>query len=615
MACLRPCAAAEPRDPLTVNPPFPRIGTCYGAGLSWKTWEQGADWWSRVDLILGGGYDLHYDWDDARWPGALARLQENLTRLREANPHCLFLPYVDVVEGPDNPAIPDAWWDRRDGQRWSGWPGYYRIDTTLPDVLQFNLDRTRERILSNPLFDGVFYDCWKPDAWLVPRTAQLRDGKAIVMVNDWNLPRTGFATLNGCLAEDELNRVAEGTVAFEDYLARYLRWCRECRKPAVTMLVCHPRTVAEDPWVNTARSREQRQELMERARTADPQMLRFGLTTTLLGDGYFGYDGGNGLSRGNWWWYPEYDVPLGYPEGPAERRPDGLWQRRFDGGLVVVNGTAYDAVVETPRRLRDVSTGRVARRFTVPLCDGRILVPSDDPETPGEDVRPRLLQAPPETVTAVRLDDDVVVARTPGGLEARFGPAGELRQFLLDGQPLLTGGWPGIFNPPMKRYLPAEHAEPEVSAAATAAQVRCRGVLREGDMRIDYVETCTLSAEGWLTLRFEFSVPQALELRMWRHYVAFPAGQYAGASAAAGATQVVLPEALGKAQLLPAATQVTVVGPRARITVDSSVPLGLVDHRTWGSDEFLLAGYPLGGKVAAGTDLVVELRLGVTRVP
>ena len=32
------------------------------------------------------------------------------------------------------------------------------------------------------------------------------------------------------------------------------------------------------------------------------------------------YDGGNGLSRGNWWWYPEYDAPLGYPKGPAQRR-------------------------------------------------------------------------------------------------------------------------------------------------------------------------------------------------------------------------------------------------------------------------------------------------------
>ncbi len=615
LAATLGAGAAEAPAPRPVNPPFPRIGTCYGAGLSWKTWEQGAEWWSKLDLIIGGGYDLHYDWDSPRWPKALAHLQENLGRLREANPHCLFLPYVDVVEGPDNPNLPAHWWDRRDGERWSGWPGYFRINTALPEVLQFNLDKTRDEIMAEALFDGVFYDCWGPDEWLVPRSAQLRDGKAIVMINDWNLPRSGFTTLNGCLAEDELNRVADGSVAFEDYLERYLRWCRESRKPLVTMLVCHPRSVAEDPWGNAKRSHEDRLARIEKARTADLQMMRFGLTTTLLGDGYFGYDGGNGLSRGNWWWYPEYDAPLGFPQGEATRQPDGLWQRRFDGGWVVVNGTAYDALVELPGRLKDVSTGRVASRIMIPRCDGRILLPTEEALTPGDEASPKLVrQAPPE-LQALRLDEGLVVVRGPAGLELRFGATGEVRQILLHGEPLMTGGWPAIFNPPMQRYLVAEHTDPEVTATAAAASAVFRGVLKQGEQRIEYTETCTLAADNRLALRFTFAVPQELEPRLWRHYLAFPVRQYAGATATAAGTTVVLPATLGEAQLLPAATQVTITGPTARLVIDSSLPLGLVDHRKWNTSEYLLAGYPLLGKVAAGTSFTVELRIAVTAQP
>lgn len=241
--------AAQAESPARVNPAFPRIANCYGAGLSWRSWDEGKAYWPKLDLIIGGGYDLHYDWDAPHWPQALARMEANVRRLREANPHVLVLPYVDVIEGPDNPALPKHWWSLNDrGERWSGWPGYFRINTDLPEVLQYNLDRVRQEVFGRDWFDGVFYDCWYPDPWLVPRTAALRDGRAIVMVNAWNLPSKGIETLNGALAEDEINRVIEGKVEFEDFLGRYLRWCRDSRKPAVTTIVCHPRGIDDDPW-------------------------------------------------------------------------------------------------------------------------------------------------------------------------------------------------------------------------------------------------------------------------------------------------------------------------------------------------------------------------------
>jgi len=603
------------RDPTAVNPPFPRIGTCYGAGLAWKSWEQGKDWWSKLDLIIGGGYDLHYDWEHPRWKRVLAKVEKNIAKLHAVNPNCLVLPYVDLVEGPDNPNLPKYWWDLRKGERWSGWPGYFRINTALPEVLRFNLDKTRDEIFARSMFDGVFYDCWSPDDWLVPRTAQLRDGKAIVMLNAWNLPTTGFAHLNGCLAEDEINRVVEGKVDFEDFLGRYLRWSRESRRPAVTMLVCHPRTIREDPWSNAKRSREQRRVLIEKARTADPQMLRFGLTTTLMGDGYFGYDGGNGLSRGNWWWYPEYDAPLGYPKGPARRREDGLWQREFDGGLVMVNGTGYDASVELSARRRDVSTGRIGTRFTIPMYDGRIFLPTNAPPTPGNDVAPRLTRKPSKTLEAVRLDDNLFVARTREGLELRFSRTGELTRILLHGQMLMTGGWPAIYNHPMRRYEPENVMEPEVTLSPDKAVLVFGGEFVEDKKRIAYTETATLKPGNRLALRYAFTMRDNLDLRMWRHYFLFPVRLYAGGEAEANGRRIVLPKTLDKAELLPSAKKVTIRGPRAEIVVTSSVPLSLVDHRKWKTQEYLLAGYPLSGRVRTGTGLSVTMTVHITPKP
>lgn len=606
-------SSAGARDPLTVNPPFPRIGTCYGASLAWKKWDQGKDWWGKIDLILGGCYDLHYDWENPRWGKALANVEANLAQLHEVNPDCLVLPYVDVVEGPDNPNLPKSWWDLRNGERWSGWPGFYRINTKLPEVLQFNLDKTRDEIMARPMFDGVFYDCWGPDEWLVPHTAELRDGKAIVMINDWNLPTTGFAHLNGCLAEDEINRVVDGKVGFEDFLERYLKWSNESRRPGVTMLVCHPRMNRdEDPWANAKRTREQRQALIEKARTDDPQMLRFGLALTLMGDGYFGYDGGNGLSRGNWWWYPEYDAPLGYPKGPAQKRPDGLWQREFDGGLVVVNGTGYDASVELPARFRDLSLGRIGTRFTIPMFDGRIFLPTDEPATPGDDVAPRLTRQPTRLLQATQLDDDTFVARTPQGLELRFRRTGELSRILLDGETVLTGGWPAIYNPPMHRYAPRNVAEPKIALSQREATLAFQGQFEQGGKHIPYTETVQLHPDNQFVLRYDFTVQEDVDLRMWRQYFAFPVRDYAKGTAEADGKRIVLPETLGEPALLPATKEITVTGSRAKVTITSSVPLGLGDHRKWNTPEFLLAGYPLSGHVAAGTTLTVEMTVQVT---
>lgn len=84
-------------------------------------------------------------------------------------------------------------------------------------------------------------------------------------------------------------------------------------------------------------------------RMNDYKKMRFGLTSTLLGDGYFSFDYGD-QSHEQLWWYDEYDIKLGRaqssyynllePENKAVK--PGLWRRDFDNGVAIVNSTSKD---------------------------------------------------------------------------------------------------------------------------------------------------------------------------------------------------------------------------------------------------------------------------------
>ena len=604
------CSARELSQ---INPSFPRIGNCYHAGLGDKTWEQGSNYWSKLGLIIGGGYDLHYDWEKAGWPKKLALVEQNITKLRQINPNVLVLPYVDVIEGPDNPSVPQPWWALKDGKRWSGWPGYYRINTKLNDVLQFNLDKVRTEICSRPCFDGVFYDCWGVDEWLVPRSAALRDGKNIVMVNDWNLPRRGFSTLNGVLAEDEIDRVMEGKVGFEDFLDRYFHWTRESRKPCVTMIVCSPRAVSYDPWHWSKMSYKERQALLEKYGVEDQQTMRFGLTTTLMSDGYFGYDTGM-AGRGNWWWYKEYDAPLGHPRGLAHRNADGTWQREYEGGVVIVNGTAYDTVVHLDVKSRDVSTGRVGTQFTIPFSDGRIFLPTNEAVSASDDVAPRITAQLPAKLRAVKLGDDLNVVQTPGGLELRFDAGGVLRHASWLGQKLFSGGWPVIKRTQTAEFK-AENVLGNIEASnEKTAHLTFHGAFVENDQHVSFVEQCTVQNDNQFTLRFDFTADTDLTLRMWRHYFALPVARYASGTASAGDKRVTLPATFKAADLLPASKHIVVEAGDTLMDVTSSLPLSLVDHRAYGNvEEYLLAAYPVSKAVKQGTKWSVEMTVKLAK--
>jgi hypothetical protein len=113
--------------------------------------------------------------------------------------------------------------------------------------------------------------------------------------------------------------------------------------------------------------------------TEDMRRFRLSLTTTLLGDGYFAFDRGDG-NHAQLWWFPEYEVDLGNPasgyEAPNSFRTDqygaGTYSREFTNGSVVVNPTDGPMTVTFISDRSDASTKVRATSFVLPANDGRI---------------------------------------------------------------------------------------------------------------------------------------------------------------------------------------------------------------------------------------------------
>ncbi len=111
----------------------------------------------------------------------------------------------------------------------------------------------------------------------------------------------------------------------------------------------------------------------------DLRRMRLGLGTTLLDDGYFGFDRGDCL-HGQLWWFNEYDADLGEPLGGYERHRygRGTYSREFQNGTVIVNPADEVVVVRTKEALFDATSGQAAQTFTIPAQDARILVRRPD---------------------------------------------------------------------------------------------------------------------------------------------------------------------------------------------------------------------------------------------
>ncbi|MDO8571074.1 MAG: putative glycoside hydrolase [bacterium] len=122
----------------------------------------------------------------------------------------------------------------------------------------------------------------------------------------------------------------------------------------------------------------------------DYRSVRYGLASTLLGDGYYSFDFGD-RDHGQLWWYDEFDISLGKPLSLPKRvdmspsTPDislGVWQREFQNGVVFVNSLSksidleFEESYEKIRGKQDpiVNNGTVTSSLSLAGKDGILMV-------------------------------------------------------------------------------------------------------------------------------------------------------------------------------------------------------------------------------------------------
>jgi hypothetical protein len=115
----------------------------------------------------------------------------------------------------------------------------------------------------------------------------------------------------------------------------------------------------------------------------DYQLMRFGLTTTLLNNGYFSYTD-ESMGFASLPWFDEYDIDLGMPidQPPILHWKNGVYKREYDNGLVLVNPGNQTQHITLPdgystfngKQDHVVNNGVRVNEVTLKSRDGIILV-------------------------------------------------------------------------------------------------------------------------------------------------------------------------------------------------------------------------------------------------
>lgn len=604
------------------GPPFPRIANCYSVQLTPDSAETDLEAIARFDLLIGG---VWCDWAN---PEQVERLKERMAEVRRRNPHITILDFSSSAPYayPSDAGFPaGGWLLQPDGRRILGWPGTEMTNLTKTEVLTWLASRSEASVRDRG-FDGTFIDCmgsgfdswacniehhepyevdadgdsapdnpeWLNAAWVAAKTdlarmVRERIGAEVPFMTNgagaWGLP-----TMNGILLEDVLDYVLDGGREWDAVLDEYLRWTEGSPGPTVTTIVSS--SGVEPPYDAWRLPKAEQDALLERGRGLHGRM-RFGLATALMGDGYFAYDL-HTRWRGQRWWYPEYDAPLGYPTGPAARQPDGSWLREFDGGTAVVNPTALDVRVALAEPHVDVSSGEVSTSFVVPSLDGRILLPTDLPRGPGT-----LPVSEPLTLDGtgdVAMRDDRVLVRF-AGLGAVFDGRGRMLA-ITDGRETLAANLQAFaVTQPWQDYGYDECSHERTPDGG----VRFVGVRTFGTSRIGF-EVEVRTREGSLQVRQRWEAQTAAQFAMFRPQLDFPSRRYGGGEAAGEGATVPLPATRAPAPYLVTSAGWLRLAPlNGRSLVVRTEPAGsLVDERHYGADAFRLGLHPAPATATAG---------------
>ncbi|OIO20012.1 MAG: hypothetical protein CO029_01830 [Candidatus Magasanikbacteria bacterium CG_4_9_14_0_2_um_filter_41_10] len=329
-----------------------------------------------------------------------------LKQLRQKNPDIILLAYITPQEILKNASSVDSTMRKKlisnihesmylydtTGKKLTYWPGTYLLNMTSASVRDTISDFVAQDILSSGLWDGVFYDnAWGSLDWAIP------GGNVDFDRNGTNdLPGSGNAVWTEAtrhLYQETRKKIGKDAIMvgngwtdiYADVLdgmmiegfdegnwTQHMTLYRNNHRPGGSYNIINVNTE------NTGLS-------------ADYRAMRFGLTSSLLEDGYYSFDFGN-QNHGQTWAYDEYAVHLGNATGIASSdsgvvtyNPD-VWRREYEQGISVVNSTGQTKQIdlggeyEKIHGIQDLvaNDGSIISELTLDGYDGRVLLKTFD---------------------------------------------------------------------------------------------------------------------------------------------------------------------------------------------------------------------------------------------
>lgn len=291
-----------------------------------------------INYYLGFNINTQQTIELAKWDVIVLDMENQhlhpdmFSLIRSINPDIKILAYItsqeiyDVIDEDKvlrkklKSGIQDSWWLKElDGSGIVFWSGTHMLNCSnqCPNVGGQNWSKylgnfITKNILSNNIWDGVFLDnCWdvmietidnryinydidnntvwddpnwRNQEWLIGMDtliATIRSAypEKIIVGNGGH---TFLQYLNGSLIEN----FHDWETSWEIAMSKYFNSYRNGVNPSLTAINCYNKN------------------------QYDYRKMRYGLTSCLLGDGYYSFDYGN-TDHNQLWWYDEYDAKIG----------------------------------------------------------------------------------------------------------------------------------------------------------------------------------------------------------------------------------------------------------------------------------------------------------------
>jgi len=330
-----------------------------------------------------------------------------LEKIRQLNPNIKILAYVTAQEMRNDAfsgysvmrrklasGVPSEWYLSDVGrQRYSFWPGTQMLNPTnlCPAVNgkkwnQYLADFMTREVLSTGLWDGIFYDnTWDSLMWFTGNNVDInQDGVADTQADvAW---RAGMRELF-----NETRKLAgDKYILIGNAVTRY--YGEDWNGNMVENFAQHAWTEIMNVYKLQSQAGRQPRVIVINANMANKegnnyQAMRYGLASTLLGNGYFSFDYGD-KDHGQVWWYDEYNVNLGEATGESQsvtggaKYVDGVWRRDYAHGLAIVNSTGVEQTVDLGADYEKIigkqdpliNNGEVVDKIKLSAKDGLILL-------------------------------------------------------------------------------------------------------------------------------------------------------------------------------------------------------------------------------------------------